>query len=450
MNTQPTVVAQPAQRFPRNAKRTTKPLITIALSAHLTVLIQLVPASTSAQIPGAGRRPVLVLQQGDVPSGTGQRWVNTLSGPVNAGGDNVGIAATLSNGGEGALLVRHHSVRRNDLILAHDVGALSFYPNRFGILAESLWGGSDESPLPFAIKAIMKDSNSALLTAWGVAQWFGAPAPGLPEGTQVTGIQRIQMLENGQTYWLADWLAPAESGKAFFRRQPGMKGSVDLLMNKGDMICDGVLENLRHFRVAQGQTHGQVVDVHTEAGNRTALYVDGKCPFVVGEPLPSSQEIPTMFWHFDLNSSGQVLFGAITDQPAYRNGVIVFDGKVVMREGDVIDGVRIAPPSAEPNEVRIDDRGRAVTLWTGPVSSNYTIFYTPDVTRFEDTRKLVSENTPLDFDGDGLVDATLYQFRFFTFSGPTFSLGETGIYIAVWLRYPGSSEDIAAIVFYPF
>jgi hypothetical protein len=163
-----------------------------------------------------------------------------------------------------------------------------------------------------------------------------------------------------------------------------------------------------------------------------------------------TQERPTEFWHFDLNSSGQVLFGAVTDQPDSRDAVFVFDGKVVMREGDIIDGVRIAPPNAEPNEVRIDDRGRAVTLWTGPAASNFTIFYTPDVTRFEDTRKLVSENTPLDFDGDGSVDATLYRFRFFSHSGPTFSLGETGIHIAVLLRYPGSSENIEAVIFYPF
>ena len=121
-----------------------------------------------------------------------------------------------------------------------------------------------------------------------------------------------------------------------------------------------------------------------------------------------------------------------------------------MREGDVIDGVRLTPSSAQPNEVRLDDRGRAVTLWAGPAASIFTIFYTPDIERFEETRRLISEDTPLDFDGDGIADATLYRFRFFVDSGPTFSLAETGIYIAVWLRYPGSTDDVAAVIFYPF
>jgi len=128
----------------------------------------------------------------------------------------------------------------------------------------------------------------------------------------------------------------------------------------------------------------------------------------------------------------------------------VLDGNVVMREGDVIDGVRIDPPYAEPTQVRLDDRGRAVTLWTGLSDSSFTIFYTPDIGNFADTRKLVSEDTPLDFDGDGLVDATLYRFRFFSCSGPTFSLGDTGIYITVLLRYPDSNENIPAVIFYPF
>ena len=450
MNTKPISLAttgQPAQQRKDYAMKT---FATIMLSAQLA-LIQIIPTPTSAQPSGnADQQPKLILQQGDVIPGAGRRVVDYLSGPVNAGGDAVGIAATLNNGGEGVLLVRDHSGRRDTLIRSSSVGARTFYVNRFGILADPLWGGSDRNLIPFAVKAEMLNTDRALLTSWGVAQRFGDSAPGLPWNTQVTDIRRLQMLLNGQTYWVADWLAPGESGKAFYRRQPGWKGSVDLLMNKGDIVCDGVLQNLRHFRMAENQTHGHVVDLSTSTGDRTALAVDGKCPFAVGEPLPGSQESPVDFWHFDVNSSGHVLFGALTDQPSNRNAVYVLDGRVVMREGDVIDGVRLTPSSAEPNEVRLDDRGRAVTLWTGPAASTFTIFYTPDIERFEETRKLVSENTPLDFDGDGNADATLYRFRFFIFSGPTFSLAETGIYIAVWLRYPGSTDDVAAVIFYPF
>lgn len=427
-----------------------KSLTIVTLSTQLAIQL-LVPNPASAQSSGsADRPPVLILQQGDVISRTDNRMVRCLSGPVNAGEDAVGIAAILNQGDEGALLVRDHSCRRNMSMFSRAVGARSFFINRFGILADPLWGTAGQGGVPFAIKAVMSSSEVALLTSWGVAQTLGSSAPGLPRDALVTDIRRIQMLSNGQTYWVANWLARGEAGTAFYRRQPGKAGSVDLLMNTGDTVCDGVLRNLRFYRMAENQTHGHVVDLATGTGSRTALMVDGKCPYSLGQPLPGSQERLVSFWHFDVNSSGHILFGALTDQPSNRNAVYVLDGRVVMREGDVIDGVHIAPSCSEPNEVRLDDRGRAVTLWTGPGASAFTIFYTPDIEHFEHTRRLVSENTPLDFDGDGYDDATLYRFRFFAESGPTFSLAETGIYIAVWLRYPGSTENVAAVIFYPF
>ena len=427
-----------------------KTLATVTLSTQIAIQL-IIPNPASAQPTGRGdRTPVLILQQGDVIPETDNREVLCLSGPVNAGEDAVGIAATLNNGGEGVLLIRDHRGRRDTTVLARDVGASSFYINRFGILASPLWGTTHRWEVPWAIKAIMSNSDVVLLTTWGVAHTIGSTPPGLPAKAQVTDIRRLQMLLNGQTYWVADWLRPGESGTAFFRRQPGKEGAVNLLMTAGDMVCDGVLKNLRHFRVAENQSHGHVVDLDTRAGSRTALYVDGSCPYSLGQPLPGGDERPVSFWHFDVNSSGHVLFGAVTDRPSNQNGVSVLDGKVVMREGDVIDGVFLAPPNAGPNEVRLDDRGRAVTLWTGPAASIYTIFYTPDIEHFENTRELISEDTPLDFDDDGIADATLYRFRFFPSSGPTFSLAETGIYIAAWLRYPGSTDDIAAVIFYPF
>jgi hypothetical protein len=334
--------------------------------------------------------------------------------------------------------------------LANEVGALQFLPGNFGAVAASGGEVSHEAQTMFAVMALMPDSQLALLTGWGEAQSLGDCAPGLPENASVTSINRLQMLLNGETYWVANWQGPGAWGTGLFQRDPGPWGSVELLMNTGDRVCDGELRSLRQFRVAEDRTLAQVVDLRTPQGDRTALLVGGECPYSVGQPLPASTECPTQFWFFDVNSSGHVLFGAITDRSAQRNAVFVLDGNVVMREGDVVDGVYLQPPYAEPNQVRLDDRGRAVTLWANVASSTFTIFFTPDIERFSDTRKLVSENTPLDFDGDGDTDATLYRFRFFPYSGPTISLGETGIYIAVWLTYPGSSEAVAAVIFYPF
>ena len=111
-------------------------------------------------------------------------------------------------------------------------------------------------------------------------------------------------------------------------------------------------------------------------------------------------------------SEGRVLFGTVTDANSNRNGIIALDVDVMMREGNVIDGVRLTPPGATPNEVRLDDRGRAVTLWTNNIDSTFLIFFTPDTSDFSTTRELVSEGSALDFDGDGTLDATLHRFRF--------------------------------------
>lgn len=429
---------------------TRSPSFVSTLAAAVAALIQLPGSAALGQNGQTPSHPVLILQQGDAIPGTGRRVVDYLSGPVEAGGDNVAVIAVLSDGEEGALWIGDHQMGRRDLVLSRDVGALQFVPNRFGAVAEPQWGGNDRVRAEFVVKAVMKDGGLALLTSRGIAQRIGEPAKGLPEGAVVTGIDRIQMLRDGQTYWVAAWQAPGLSGNSFFRRRSGPGAEAELLMTRGDPVCGGELRNLRHFRVSQNQIHGHVLDLDTDSGGGTVLYLDGQCPYAIGEPLPGVSERPTQFWFFDVNGAGHVLFGALTDASSNRNAIMALDGAVVMREGDVIDGVRLTPPWAEPNEIRLDDRGRAVTLWTNSASSRFTIFYTPDINNFSDTWKLLSENTPLDFDGDGAADATLYRFRFFGSSGPTFSLGDTGIYVAVQLIYPGSSVPVSAVIFYPF
>lgn len=420
----------------------------IPLSA-LAALIQLVPSPAPAQQSQSPRHPVLILQEGDTIPGTGHRTVDYLSGPVNTGGDNVGVIAVLSGDEEGALWIGHHRLGQRDLILAHEVGALQFIPNRFGAVTEARWGADGELRTEFALNAVMNDGELALLTSWGVAQRFGEPAQGLPEDAVVTAVNRIQMLRDRQTFWVAEWQTHELSGNAFFRLKAGPGAEPELLMNRGDPVCSGELRYLRHFRMSPNQHHGHVLDLDNDTGSRTVMYLDGRCPYAVGEPLQGSNERVTQFWFFDVNNAGRVLFGAITDTSSNRNAVVALDGVVVMREGTVIDGVPLTAPLAEPNEVRLDNRGRAVSLWANSAAAHFAIFYTPDINHFGDTRHLVSEDTPLDFDGDGLSDATLYRFRFFGYSGPTFSLGDTGIHIAVLLRYPGSTDPVPAIIFFP-
>jgi hypothetical protein len=426
-----------------------KKLFTTLLSTQLAVTVALAPRPAAAQVLSSDRHPVLILQVGDVVPGARNRTVVTLSGPESAGGDQVGLALILS-GGEGALWVGHHDGRAEQLILAHSVGASWFYPNRFGIAAEPPWGAGDGADLPFVAKARMTDGRRTILTGWGVAQAIGASAPGLPGGATVTDIRRLSMLLDGEATWVADWSAHGNAGDALYRRQPGPKAEAELLLITGDGACGGVLDDLKNFRVAPNRRRGQVVELRFDQTSRDALLLDGECPIVVGRPLPGGGETLTELLFFDVNSSGRVLLGAITDAPASRDAVFVLDGEVVMREGDVIDGVHLTPSSAQPNQVRLDDRGRAVTLWAGPATSRYTIFHTPDIDDFAGTRALITEGAPLDLDGDGSPDATLEEFRFFPDSGPTLSLGETGIHIAVKLRYPGAPQSVDAVIFQPF
>jgi len=232
---------------PRRREQNMKALVDVLLSAQLALLITITSTPASAQLEANERHPVLILQRGDVIPGAGGRTVASLSGPVEAGGDHVGIGAVLSDGGEGALLTAHHSGRRGNLILASDVGALRFQTNRFGILAEPLWGAAEEMDIPFAVMARMSTSERGLLTTWGVAQRLGASAPGLGRDASITAVNRIQMLLNAQTYWVANWSAPGESGKAFFRRQPGPSASVDLQKNAlpDSPVCRRAMSLLR-------------------------------------------------------------------------------------------------------------------------------------------------------------------------------------------------------------
>ena len=423
------------------------PFLVVSMLVTLLLVAASMPASAQVGKSNSYKHPLLILQEGDPIPGAGSDPVTALSGPVEAGGDAVGLAAVLGGGTQGALWVADHTGREHAPVLAYDLGARLFYPNRFGIRAEPVWG-SEESIGPLFAKARMIRGDLAVVDQTGVVRRFGAWAPGLPDDAGITDVKRIQMLDNGETYWQADWQSPTDSGQALYRSSPGSVRPKEPMMRTGDPLCGGVVSRLSNFRIADNQTYGHFLGISDGGGERTALVVDRSCRFFEGEPLKGTTESPVRFWHFDVNSAGHVLFGAETDGPGQHNAVIALDGVVVMREGDTIDGVRLQS-MAIPNEIRLDDRGRAVTLWAFS-SADYTIFYTPDIDRFDDTRALVSENSPLDLDGDGAADAQLHEFRFFDCSGPTFSLADTGIYIAVFLRYPGSGDDVPAVIFYPF
>lgn len=394
--------------------------------------------------------PRLILKQTDVFPGAGGKRVAAVGAVVTAGGNEVATIGTLTGGGaEGFLYVADPFKGRRFSLLAGQLGTKRFNLNRFGVGVPKIWPAAARRTI--GVNATLLDNTAAVVGHRGVVQSVGDPAVGLPVDANITGIARVDMTLRNQLFWRANWqVQGGGSGSAMYTSIDGTPQNIKLLLKTGDQLKQGTITSLSNHRFSQsGKQHAQVVWLNDGTATKQSMYFNGKILFQRGDPIGNTGEKWDQLWFHDVNSQGHVFMSAFTDGPWYRDSVFTLNGKVVMREGDIIDGIYITP-NAEANQTRLDDNGRALSLWAkGGISGPYAIFYTPNIKNFDKTKHLISENTPLDFNGDGIADATLYRFRFFSDAGLTMELGRSGAFISVELDFPNGARR-RAIIFVPY
>ena len=114
-----------------------------------------------------------------------------------------------------------------------------------------------------------------------------------------------------------------------------------------------------------------------------------------GQLIPAADgglpgEVWTGFQHTDVNEAGVAVFGGFTDAPSGMDDVIVVDGEILFREGDVVDGVTL---TGLPQGVAINDLGDVAFAWANHLFINGQV--------------IAGLGTAVDRDRDGVTDSTI-------------------------------------------
>lgn len=410
----------------------------------------LTAASPAGQVgpPTLSKHPTVVAAVGDVLPGSQGRPISLLAGPDQDGAGRPGFFGTLADGAE---TEGFFWIDQGIAFTSTEVGASGFNVNGdHGIGLSSFTGDR------FAVQAVGFAGERFLLSHQGIVQQEGQAAPGLPPGTVVEFVTDVQMSPAGSLYWRLLFLQSGQKS-AFYRSLDASAAGRELVLLEGELIDGYEIRDVGgDFHVSDdGRHHAHFLTVKPPGqGQRGAVYLDGRVVLVKGQPVPLTGETWQTFGEVVTNDDGDLFVQGRTSglyvSPAATGGprddVLALNKKVVLREGDVVDGIYLEPP-AQPRDLLLSNDGRAAAIWAmNGVVGPYHLFYTSDVERFAaSTRLVVSENSWLDTDGDGIDDVRLHQFLFKK-STLAFGPGES-LYVLARIEQSGVLKD--AILAFP-
>lgn len=249
--------------------------------------------------------------------------------------------------------------------------------------------------------------NDAVVWIQGDAIPAGALA-GQHHGT-ASGVYRSP---TGVTSWVTSYTSTTLGPRAGTALLRGVS-SYEVLLQSGDVIPDlgaiatdpdssTISANIEWSQ--SGTTY--ITEVDLEIGftdtdeapiiNGSALFTPSGALIREGAAIPAADgglagEIWDIFGLYDVNDAGEFVMSAFTDGvPDDQESILVFNGAVLHREGDIVDGV---PLLGQVQGVGINDLGDIAFAW------NDTLFI--------NDQKIGGPGTLVDTDGDGLVDAPI-------------------------------------------
>ena len=274
------------------------------------------------------------------------------------------------------------------------------------------------------------DGEDAVWTEAGLLLREPAPIPGEVK-TWSSFNSRPTMTPSGTAFWIVG-LAASQGGSTYGRgfmrcADPANPGSAELLIGTGDAIEDGD-DFYEIGTIGIGFAYGVSSDAENTililkmAGVPTSsddfLYVNGLLREREGDPIaPGAADKWGLFRGVGINNAGAyVSFGPLTGGDPATNEYVAVDGTILVREGDVVDGVELSAGHAV-RWAAINDFDQVLHVWESGSASG-TLFLTETNGGMPVSRALVSIGDALDFDGDGVGDATLTDFKTSSVIGP--------------------------------
>lgn len=382
----------------------------------------------------------LVTQEGATPPGGNGDAVTLVNTPFTTASGTVGFTGAFSLAGN------------NDHFVWFDDEAVWRNSSAVGVTlagAEGTMGVADGGAFIYSPSV---DGEDGVWTHNGVLAAAGGAAPGFPVGTVTTFHSRPTMSGSGAAHWIAGFNeagGTTTQGRVLYTSGDATAGSTVVVLRSDDMVGGFAIDRpagigFDYWLSDDGEHHIHVLVLDTgSTTNDGAVYVDGT--LVAREAQPSgSGDNWANFDSVSINDAGNYLFSGDTDGATASDEFIAYDGAIVLREGDVVDGVTLAT-TASVQALSLNDLGQAVHLWTVSGGVEH-LFGACDVSDPAATSyRMLSTGDALDFDGDGSGDATVIDFNASGAVGPGLDLAEDGR-VFVEVDIDAGSGEVEAVI----
>jgi len=431
---------RPEPVYPRDRSEVVEPRRGHARAsiALIGLLLAIAPHPLTAQLVDA----TLVLAEGDIPTGGDEQPVVELNSPFTNGHGQVGFVGEF----ETEFGTEDSFIWIGDAVVWKNSDAPQI------LLAggsEQTMGISDRGGFIYSTRA---EGDDVLVTQFGLLAREGDPAPGYDEPAVVRLFTEPTMTRSGRAYWIAGIdleAAGTTDGQALYTSPDGSPDTIQTVLRFGDTVDGQIIQDGTGlgFDYSLSDNGHHIHSLSLETGDPftdDALYVDGAIVAQEGFPTGDGDNWDS-FDLVSINESGDYLFSGDTDSPSEFSEFIGFNASIVLREGDTIDGVPLTG-GARVRGLSLNELGHSIFLWDHEDSE--TLFFACDA---QDPRStavaLLSEGDELDFDGDGVANATVTDFNASDILGPGLSLSERGVaHVEVDLDDGDNFEGIIELV----
>lgn len=342
----------------------------------------------------------LILQDGDTPAGA-PSGISLINPPVSDGAGKVGFT-----GDEAA----------NDDFVWYDAGIAWSNSDAAGFTltgAESTYG---VGPGGAFIYSPAIDGDDGVWSQNGLVAVEGTQAPGQAAGILLTFASRPTMNSSGAAYWVSgddDGLGGGSAARAFYTSSDATAANAMPLLQSGDLVGGFPIESgsdgieFDYDVSGDGSHMMNELDLATgSTANDIVVYIDGAIAVQEGQPTGDGDNWAGNFDRMSINNSGDWLLSGDTDGDAGTDEFIAYNGTIVIREGDVIDGITLAS-AASVRFVALDNLGEAVHAW-GVSGGAEHVFFACDGSDLATTSQILfSTGDEVDLDDNGTADATI-------------------------------------------
>ena len=294
------------------------------------------------------------------------------------------------------------------------------------------------------------DGKDAVWTDNGLLLVEETQAPDFPEGTISTFHSRPAMIDDGTAFWVSGFNESGgtfSEGRMLYRSPDGTSANTTVVLRSDDVIDSfaidrpfGVGFNYDFSEDGQHHIHVLVMDTGSSADD-VFLYVDGRLVLRESTPTGAGDNWDN-FSLVSINNLGDYVLSGDTDGATASDGFIAANGTIVIREGDVLDGIPLTG-GASVDALSLAENGKVAFIWKTPDVEALFVACSPAT--LGRAVALMRTGDHLDLDGDGSGDGALMSFNASASVGPGLNLAPDGT-VVVNINLDRNGAPFGAIV----